>query len=314
MTMTRGELLARCIPIVDAAKEGKPVEDSFVELKSELPQEAKAARGLAGLANAAGGEPVIWLVGIDEKRHKVVGASKDELSSWYQRLEHFFDGHAPKLSLNESIPTGEQIVVAMVFETDEAPYVVSMGQDTRDVPWREANRTRSAYRQELMRILAAHSLLPVVEVKSAAFRTERNSSGQLSRIIFEALMYVKPRNDRTLVFPRHDCKAHVEIPGSLPKTSFDTIWLSPAEDRLKNSVVPDDVTVDKPKMIWLMAFIGPVFFFNGQKAKVEISLLPVHSSQPVVIRHELTLQVEPEIAERPHQPGNGIDPWKIGKS
>jgi len=313
MSMTRGELLARCIPILDAAKEGKPVEDSFVELKSELPQEEKAARGLAGLANAASGEPVIWLVGIDEKSHKVVGAPKVEFSSWYPRIQRLFDGPAPKLSMNENIPTGDQVVVAMVFETDDAPYVVTMGHDYRDIPWREGNRTRSAYRQELLRTLVGPSLLPAVEVTSAAFRTERDSSGQLSRIIFEALMYVKPRNDRTLVFPRHDCKAHVEIPGSLPQTPFAPIWLSPAENRLKNSVVPDDVTVDKPKMIWLMAFIGPVFGFNGQKANVEISLLPVNASQPVVIRHELTLQVEPEIAERPRQPGNAIDPWKIRK-
>ena len=313
MSVKRSELLARCIPILDAAKDGKPVEDSFVELKSELPQEEKAARGLAGLANAAGGEPVIWLVGIDEKSHKVIGASKDELSSWYQRLERFFDGHAPKLSMNENIPTGDQIVVAMVFETDEAPYVVTMGHDCRDIPWREGNRTRSAYRQELLRTLVGPSLLPAVDVTSAAFTSERDRSGQLSRIIFHAYLYVKLRSDRTLVFPRHDCKAYVEIPGSLPKTPFDSIWLLPGEDRGKSGGVPDDVTVDRPKLLWLMAFIGPVFGFNGQKVNVEISLLAVNASRPVVIRHELTLRVEPEIAERSPQPGNNIDPWKIRK-
>jgi hypothetical protein len=311
MSMTRGELLARCIPIVEAAKEGKPVEDSFVELKSELPQEEKAARGLAGLANAAGGEPVIWLVGIDEKSHKVVGAPKVEFSSWYPRIRRLFDGPAPKLSMNENIHTDGQIVVAAVFETDEAPYVFTSGPDCRDIPWREGNRTRSAYRKELLRTLAGPSLLPAAEVTSAAFRTERDSSGQLSRIIFEALIYVKPRNDRTLVFPRHDCKAYVEIPGSLPKTPFDSIWLLPGEDRCKSGSVQDDVTVDRPKVLWLMAFIGPVFGFNGQKVNVEISLLPVNASRPVVIRHELTLRVEPEIAERPHQPRNEINPWEI---
>jgi hypothetical protein len=313
MSMTRGELLARCSPILDAAKEGKPVEDSFVELKSELPQEAKAARGLAGLANAAGGEPVIWLVGIDEKSHKVVGAPKVEFSSWYPRIQRLFDGPAPKLSLNENIPTGEQIVVAMVFETDEAPYVVTMEQDRRDIPWREGNRTRSAYRQELLRTLIGPSLMPAVDVTTAVFRTTREAGGRLCRIDLHAYLYVKPRSDRKLIFPKHDCKAYVEIPGSLPRTPFETIWLFPAEDRFKGPNVPADVTVDRPKAIFMMASIGPVFGFNGQKANVEISLLPVHSSQPVVIRHELTLQVEPETAEQPHKPGNGIDPWKIGK-
>jgi len=310
MSVKRSELLARCIPILDAAKDGKPVEDSFVELKSELPEEAKAARVLAGSANAAGGESVIWLVGIDEKSRKVVGASKDELSSWYPSLERSFDGPAPKLSMVENIPTGSQIVVAMVFETDEAPYVVTRGQDSRDVPWREGNRTRSAYRQELVRTLDAPSLLPVVDVPSAAFRSKRDSSGHVSQIIFHAQIYVKPRNDRTVVFPRHDCKAFVEIPGSLPKTPFDSIWLFPAEDRLKNSVVPDDVNFNGPKALYLMAFIGPVFGFNGQKAKVEVSLLPVNSRQPVVIQQEVTLQVEPETTKRLHQEANDIDPWK----
>jgi len=310
MSMTRGELLARCLPILEAAKQGKPVEDSFVELKSQLPQDDKAAGGVAAAANAAGGEEVVWLVGIDEKSHKVEGAPKDELSAWYPRLGHFFDGPAPKLSMVENIHTEGKTVVAMVFETDEAPYVINKGPDCRDIPWREGNRTRSAYRQELLRTLAGLSLLPVVDVTSAAFRTERNSSGQVCRIIFHAQIYVKPRNERRLVFPRHDCRAYVEVPGSLPKTPFEYIWLSPAEDRLKNSVVPDDVSVDRPKALYLMAFIGPVFGLNGQKAMVEMSLLPVNSSHPVVIRHELTLAVEPDLPKRFPETGHDNDPWK----
>jgi hypothetical protein len=161
-----------------------------------------------------------------------------------------------------------------------------------------------------MRTLDDPSLLPIVDVPSAAFRSKRDRSGHLSQIIFHAQIYVNPRNDRTVVFPRHDCKAFVEIPGSLPKTPFDSIWLFPAEDRLKNSVVPDDVKFNGPKALYLMAFIGPIFGFNGQKAKVEVSLLPVNSRQPVVIRQEVTLQVEPETAKRLHQEANDIDPWK----
>jgi hypothetical protein len=307
MGLTRSELLARCLPILEAVKEGKPVEDSFVELKSQLPEEAKGARVLAGAANAASGEPVIWLVGVDEKRHKIVGAAKEELSEWYPRLKHDFDGPAPILSKVENIPIDGQIVVAMVFETDETPYVVSSEQDLRDIPWREGNRTRSAYRPEILRTLAEPTLLPVVEVTSAAVRPDRNSTGQVSQIELHAYIYIKPRSDRTLVFPRHDCNAYLEVPGSLPKTPFDRIWLFPAEDRHKSGDVPADVSVDRPKALYLIAFIGPIVSMNGQKAKIEVSLLPVNFNHPVVVRHELTLPVTPEVVKRPQRKAESLD-------
>jgi hypothetical protein len=310
MALTRSELLARCLPILEAVTDGKPVEDSFVELKAELPKKAEGARGLAGSANAAGGEPVIWLVGVDEKSHKIVGAAKEELSEWFPRLKRCFDGPAPTLSMVENIPIGGQIVVAMVFETGETPYVVSMGSDLRDIPWREGTRTRSAYRQEVLRTLDEPTLLPVVEVTSAAVRPDLNSTGQVSQIVLYAYIYIKPRSDRTLVFPRHDCNAYLEVPGSLPKMPFDRIWLFPAEDRHKSGDVPADVSVDRPKALYLIAFIGPIVSMNGQKAKIEVSLLPVNFNHPVVVRHELTLPVTPEVVKPPQRTAESIDLWK----
>jgi hypothetical protein len=307
MSVTRAEIVARCLPILEAAKNGKPAEDTFVELKSALPKDEKAARGIAGSANAAGGEPVIWLVGIDEKTRQVVGASKEELSAWYPRLKRYFDGPAPTLSLVENIPVDNNVVVAMVFGTDEGPYVVNLGPDTRDTPWREGNRTRSAYRQELLRTLAGPSLLPTVDLTSAAFRSERDDTGQVHRFIFYAHLYVKPRTDRTLVFPRHDCAAHIEIDGCLPRTPFDTIWLFAADD--KNSVVPDDVKVDRPRALCLMAFIGPVFDPKGQQAEVTMSLLPVNAGHPIVVRHEIALEPDPVPSVKARPAERVQDPW-----
>lgn len=44
------------------------VEDTRVELKTEWIEPKKAAWGLAGHANAASGEPVLWVIGVDEDR------------------------------------------------------------------------------------------------------------------------------------------------------------------------------------------------------------------------------------------------------
>jgi len=306
MSMTRAELLARCRPVLEAAKNGKPVEDSFIELKSRLPDKSeKAARGIAGAANAAGGEQVIWLVGIDEKSHDVVGASKDELAAWYPGLNPCFDGPPPKLSMVENIHTDEGVVVAMVFETDETPYVVKSGQDTRDIPWREGNRTRSACRLELLRALTRATPLPVVDLLNAALSAEPDDSGKVCKIAFYAHLYVKPQTDKKVVFPRHDCTVHVEVPGTFPRTQFDEILLVDHTGR----TVADDVSVEGPRSIYLIAYMGPVLDLYGQRAEVTVNLLPVNATHPVVIRKELILEIKPAPPKRLQPMDNNHDPW-----
>lgn len=56
------------LKIIDRVQSSQPVEDSRVELKAQWPVELnKAARQIAGHANAAHGESILWLIGIDEK-------------------------------------------------------------------------------------------------------------------------------------------------------------------------------------------------------------------------------------------------------
>ncbi len=58
------------------------------------------------------------------------------------------------------MPFGSVIVVAMLFETDRAPFVVknpaygTVGGDpvSLEVPWREGATTRSARRRDLLRL------------------------------------------------------------------------------------------------------------------------------------------------------------------
>lgn len=52
---------------VETVLAGGSVEDSRIECKSDWPSVDKV-RQLAGHANAARGETIIWIIGIDEKR------------------------------------------------------------------------------------------------------------------------------------------------------------------------------------------------------------------------------------------------------
>ena len=119
----------------------------------------KAAERLAGHANAARGVAILWLIGIDEKNKRLTNINHLERESWYTSVQRYFDGFAPRLSVDVNIRVDNSTVVALYFETDrEAPYVVNNsnskgGSPEFFVPWREGTRLRAARRDELLRIL-----------------------------------------------------------------------------------------------------------------------------------------------------------------
>jgi hypothetical protein len=59
------EIEAWALKIVDAVKRNAPHEDSRVECKAEWIAPSAAARRIAAHGNAAGGEPILWLIGLD---------------------------------------------------------------------------------------------------------------------------------------------------------------------------------------------------------------------------------------------------------
>jgi len=85
------EIEGWALSVINRALAGQPVEDARVELKSKWPDNAHgAARRIAGHANAAHGEPILWLIGIDEKNRQVVGADYVELASWWSQVQSLF--------------------------------------------------------------------------------------------------------------------------------------------------------------------------------------------------------------------------------
>lgn len=149
---------AWALEVVDRVRRGEPIEDTRVELKAALGEPEKLARRIAGHANASRGASILWLFGVDEESG-VVGCAKAEFTEWWAKVSRQFDELPPE-PLDLVVPTEDGPVVAVLFETDRAPFVVRNplygkgGSVELEVPWREGTATRTARRRDLIRLLA----------------------------------------------------------------------------------------------------------------------------------------------------------------
>ena len=64
--MNSTQIESWALRIIDIVKKGQPNEDFLVELKRDWIDKDKAARRIAGHANAARGENILWLIGVDD--------------------------------------------------------------------------------------------------------------------------------------------------------------------------------------------------------------------------------------------------------
>ncbi|WP_344204444.1 hypothetical protein [Aeromicrobium alkaliterrae] len=148
-----------------------------MELKRDWPDAGlKVARQVAGHANASGGEPILWIIGVDERGRRVHGAGGTEPSNWWGSVSRHFDEVHPELQiLNVPIGRGKS-VVALHFTSDRAPYIVGVengGRVEREVPWREGNSTRTAHRSELIRSVISEASVPTLELIGGQVDVER---------------------------------------------------------------------------------------------------------------------------------------------
>lgn len=152
--MTPAEIEAWARSVIAVVESRSRVEDDKVELKADWPNDAlRAARQLAGCANAAHGSPILWLVGVKE----FVGVqpvTPRDLAKWWPEIASKFDGPSPSMK-SHIFGHGGLTVTALLFETKGFPYVVQYPANdrvTRELPWREGAATRSATRAELVRM------------------------------------------------------------------------------------------------------------------------------------------------------------------
>jgi hypothetical protein len=229
--MRSHEIEAWSLAVIDRVVQRLPVEDGRVELKASWIDPLKAARQIAGHANASRGARLLWLLGVDEERQLVPGVELVEMSVWLSSVRSHFEGLMPSLT-HLNIPTGEATVVALLFETDRAPFVVKnphFGSRADDpiafeVPWREGTETRSADRSELLRILSPVAELPQFEVlwgrtDGYLFTPQNKSEDEEQesphvRLSVDLDIYVVPIGERTVVIPDHKTTMLVQWPGT----------------------------------------------------------------------------------------------------
>jgi hypothetical protein len=287
--------------IIDRVEGKQPIEDFRVELKADWIEPKKAARRIAGHANAARGAPILWLIGVDEERG-IVGAEHEELANWYPQVRTQFDGLAPVLT-DLNIPTHNgKTAVALLFETDRAPFIVKNvvfgqrggGPVRFEVPWRENTSIRTASRSDLLRLLTPLQALPDFEVLegllTATFE-KRRSIGELHWLV-ELKLYVEPMSDDRVVFPFHKCHGSLEIPRFVPRKSFDSITLGPKSvsfrkiqhDRSRTiDVTPTEILIDGPGVVLLNAdlYTPTMSQFDKKESYVDFSLYSVKAERPV---------------------------------
>lgn len=215
-TPSAGQLEQKVLQLVAAIRNGTPVEDDRVECKRTWPGEDKA-RQLAGAANAAYGSPLLLIIGIDEKSGEVTKLDNIDPAAWWSRMEGSFDQVAPDLLRHLRVSVGnDEAVVAMLFRTDRTPYVLknaSGGSPEREIPIRKATGTRSAHRDELIRMLAPAVVVPPTTLLDGTIKI---------RLVDEALImsgqvqvYLEHRSPDVVVLPAHQMSGQLTA-GDLP--------------------------------------------------------------------------------------------------
>jgi len=195
--------------VLDRVLRSAPIEDSRVELKRQWIDPDKAARRIAGHANACRGEQVLWIVGVDEESG-VVGASHTEFSNWHSQVLSRFDGIAPSVQ-DLVVDHSGQTVVALCFDTSRAPFVTKNpmyntpggGPISFEIPWREGTAVRSARREDIIRLLVPLQTIPTVELLDGRIVLIRNP--EASPPIFRAQLtaYLVPQREDQIVAPVH---------------------------------------------------------------------------------------------------------------
>ena len=321
-------LEARVLSLIDAVRAKRPVEDSLVELKTIWPVDvAKAARQLAGHCNAVHGEPVLWLIGVDEDG-TVPGVNHTELSNWIQKIYGQFVDLSPRLILDLNIPIEGKTVVALLFDSERAPFLVrnpafgKAGEVVQaEVPWRDGTGVRSARRKELLRILEPSQQLPDVKLRSISVSLMEfhiaEKGNKRFQLTIEAELYISPRQDSRVVFPYDDCQCTIAFkpsgqtftmnsPEMRPKAHVRSIGFGQRgfeNDMTRSQTIIESATeliIDGPGTVnlkgKLLREVDPVKL--ERDVEYTILLRAVHSPSPIVLVGHLHQDSEKTVADK----------------
>jgi hypothetical protein len=294
---------ARVLRAIDNLRSGRQVEDSRMELKSMWPEAgAKTARLIAGHANAARGEEALWVIGVDEKGRTVPGVPPGDLSSWWAQTSSYFNEMAPTLR-DLVVPVDGVNVVALVFDSSRAPFVVSTeggGRVQREVPWREAAGARSATRSELIRMLVPQTRLPLVDLVDAELNylppqppTKTHFEWRLELWAFFAV-------EALTVVPFYRTRVDLTLPGPGNQLTFELVRLESSSPGASRGA--DELTLLSSCMVVLKAYRNAEMRFPVGPARIRVAIGAAGSDLPISLAVDL---------EFVGTDANGVQAWQL---
>lgn len=242
MLRRRPQVEALALETIERIKKGGQPEWDIVELKSEWIEPASAARRIAGHANAARGEGILWLVGVDAKAGTFPGVPAMEFSTWWPQVKSCFDGQSPTLACDFPMTAnGGAEVYALYFDTEAAPFVVknpNFGKvrgeaASLEVPWREGTQTRTATRADLLRILVPAVTRPNVDLLAATLAEPSTWDFGNMRIPAACVtlrLYVAAPGGERVFFPAHLLRGTIESNGTVDELLFSRFTNAGAEE------------------------------------------------------------------------------------
>ncbi len=257
--MKRSDIENLASKAIDRARGCGQDEDSFVEFKQIWMEPKDIARQLAGHANSARTEPILWIFGVS-KTGEVCGVEGIDLAKFGDGLQARFDGPAPR-PFDVTLTVDGKHLVAILFETDQPPYVIKHDEESRksverEVPWRVLTGTKSATRDDLRKVLVPIAERPAIEFEKAELYASNKDCYAIIRL------FVDPGAKREATFRFKDCAM------SLRKQD-GSVADSQSVDLVSGRTDPE-LTVQSKNQVMIKApcEVGFRFFF-GQFARPE---------------------------------------------
>jgi catechol 2,3-dioxygenase-like lactoylglutathione lyase family enzyme len=298
--MRKAQIEAKVISTIDSLMAGSVGEDDLVECKRDWPPPDKA-RQLAAWLNRAAGERVVYIIGFDEKEKAFHPPAPMEVANWWATMTSPFDQVKPELIDHLNVvagPNGEQ-VVALVISAERAPYVIKSagGGGQLEVPIREGTRTRSAHRDELLRLLipavGTPTCLALKATVYASFEHMYNVVSGLgedrTRFHGHVNVFFEHHGGVDAVFPTHSMRGQFLVNGTVmpikvkpPKLKQQDTGRAPAIE-----VVPDAMTVSRSGAGHLSFEVDdlPIDLFSelrlAEQVQVSLTLELLRGTRPV---------------------------------
>ena len=314
--MEKISIEAEARQIINRALKGTKKEDGRGEVKKQLPVPLKKgdeytskdqwkrwAERIAAMANAASGEPFIWVIGVDDIKKKLYNVKDFDTASWSARISSYFcDNEAPEMD-DKIIEYDGYTLLALRFYPDSPPYVTKFkksGYPEFIVPWRKGTGVKAANKGELKQILLPVKQLP----KTVFFGCQIVGEGKIENMgAFHmrllARFYIEPIDSNILSIPYNKCEVTFEFFGF----SAELVPINIRSQRRTNGITSRDklIMIKEPGVIELIAKAEPERTrelrnrqgdSNNNNGFLKISLNPIGFDVPITFDKEVVLEGE----------------------